>query len=64
MRALRRAGFIEKRQAGGHVILRHETDQNRWASVPVHGTKPVKPGTLRQILKSVEITADELRALL
>ena len=64
VRALQKAGFLLKRQHGSHAILRHQTDLSRRAIVPIHGSKPVKPGTLRAILKGVGVTVEELKQLL
>ena len=64
VQALQTAGFIVRRQHGAHVILRHATDLSRRAVVPVHGSKPVKPGTLRAILKGAGVTTEDLQALL
>ena len=64
VQALQKAGFIIKRQHGSHVILRHSIDLSRRAVVPVHGSKTVKPGTLRAILKGASITPEELKKLL
>ncbi|HEY2732260.1 MAG TPA: type II toxin-antitoxin system HicA family toxin [Polyangia bacterium] len=52
VRALERAGFIVLRQSGSHVTLRHSIDLARRATVPVHGSKAVKPGTLRAISRA------------
>lgn len=62
--AVARAGFIELRQRGSHVLLRHKDDLTRRVVVPVHGDSVVKPGTLRSILRGAQLSADELRALL
>ena len=64
VQALQKTGFIVRRQHGSHVILRHSTDLSRRAVVPVHGSKSVKPGTLRAILKGARISPEELRKLL
>jgi predicted RNA binding protein YcfA (HicA-like mRNA interferase family) len=45
-------------------VLRHATDVSRRAVVPVHGSKTVKPGTLRAILKGAGLTVDNLKELL
>ncbi|MDP2941391.1 MAG: type II toxin-antitoxin system HicA family toxin [Candidatus Omnitrophota bacterium] len=50
VRALERAGFIVRRQKGSHVVLTHSQDLSRRAVIPLHGSKSVKPGTLRAIL--------------
>jgi predicted RNA binding protein YcfA (HicA-like mRNA interferase family) len=64
VRALKRAGFVETRQSGSHLLMRHRTDFTRRATVPIHGAKPVRIGTLRAILKGAGITPEELRLLL
>lgn len=64
IRALTRLGFVELRRSGGHAILRHATDHTRRATVPLHGSKDVKPGTLRAILKGARVEVEQLRALL
>ena len=64
VRALQKAGFVVQRQQGSHVILRHATDLSRRAVVLIHGSKAVKPGTLRVILRGAQLTSDELKQLL
>jgi predicted RNA binding protein YcfA (HicA-like mRNA interferase family) len=64
MRALERAGFVVKRIKGSHHILVHPDDKTRRATVPVHGMKAIRQGTLRSILKQAKLTEDELRDLL
>ena len=64
IRALQKTGFIVMRQTGGHAILRHHTDLSRRTTVPVHGSKTIKPGTLRSILRGTQISAEELKELL
>jgi len=64
IRALERAGFVQLRQVGSHVSLRHRDDKARRATVPVHGTKTVKPGTLRAILKGAALTPEDLKQFL
>ena len=61
VRALERAGFLQLRQAGSHVTLRHSVDLTRRTTVPVHGSKAVRPGTLRAILRGAGLTVDELQ---
>ena len=64
VQALQKAGFLVKRQHGSHAILRHAADLSRRAIVPVHGSKTVKPGTLRAILKGAGLTVEEFKQLL
>lgn len=64
IRALERAGFRVDRTSGGHALMVHTTDPRRRATVPKHGSKPIRPGTLRSILRGAELTAEELDRLL
>ena len=61
VKALQRAGFVVRRQSGSHVVL---TSGERTISVPVHGGRDLKPGTLRSIIRDAGLTADDLRRLL
>lgn len=60
--ALQRAGFVVKRQKGSHVILRRDDPYAR-VVVPSH-RKPLKPGTLRQIIRDAGLTVEEFTELL
>ncbi|MCA9909373.1 MAG: type II toxin-antitoxin system HicA family toxin [Anaerolineae bacterium] len=60
--ALQRAGFIIKRQKGSHVIMKRE-DPHARVVVPSH-RKPLKPGTLRQIIREAGLTVEEFTELL
>lgn len=63
-RALQRAGFTVLRQKGSHLLLGHPGDPSRRCTVPLHGGKPVKPGTLQAILRGARLTLDEFLAAL
>lgn len=57
---LKRLGFIVVRQKGSHIRLHKRVyDKALKLTVPAH--KPVRPNTLRQILKQGEITLDEFK---
>ncbi|MFH1245284.1 MAG: type II toxin-antitoxin system HicA family toxin [Candidatus Omnitrophota bacterium] len=64
IRALEKEGFFIKRQSGSHVIMRHHNDLSRRCIVPVHGSTPVKPGTLHSILKGAQISLEKFIRLL
>ncbi len=64
VRALERAGFIQVRQQGSHLTMRHRDDPTRRATIPMHGSQVVRLGTLRAILKGAGVTIEELRDLL
>ena len=62
--ALEKIGFVALRQKGSHVLMRHREDFSRRATIPMHGSKPVKQGTLRAILRGAQIDVEELKKLL
>lgn len=62
IKALEKAGFTTARVRGSHHVLRHP--DGRTVAVPVHSARDVPPGTLRNILRIINMTADELRRLL
>jgi predicted RNA binding protein YcfA (HicA-like mRNA interferase family) len=57
---LKRAGFVEVRQSGSHVFLRHS--DGRMTFVAMH-RGDVPTGTFRKILKQAGLTEDEFRSL-
>jgi predicted RNA binding protein YcfA (HicA-like mRNA interferase family) len=63
IRALKRAGFEEKRQRGSHLHLYRASDQKR-VTVPVHKGRTVPVGTLRAILRDASIDVEEFCKLL
>ncbi|OHB18317.1 MAG: hypothetical protein A2854_00405 [Parcubacteria group bacterium RIFCSPHIGHO2_01_FULL_56_18] len=62
VRILERCGFLMQRQTGSHVLLEHS--DGRVVVIPVHANKDLPKGTLRGILRDVEITPDQLRELM
>ncbi len=62
IRVLERKGFIKVRQSGSHAIFRHSNGLR--TTVPIHSTKNIGKGLLKQIMKDAEITEDELRKLI
>jgi len=63
VRALKRAGFEERRQKGSHLHLRRASDKRR-VTVPVHKGKDMPVGTLRGILNDADLRIEEFRKLL
>jgi predicted RNA binding protein YcfA (HicA-like mRNA interferase family) len=60
IRTLQRFGFVVVRQKGSHIRRqKHTADKVTKITVPAH--KPVKPNTLRQILKQSGITIEEFK---
>ena len=64
VRALQRGGFVIVRISGSHHRLVHIDDPSRATTVPVHGAKTLRSGTMRNILRQTGLTIDELIALL
>ena len=62
VRALRLAGFEERRQRGSHLHLHREADGRR-VTVPIHRGRIVPLGTLRAILRDADISIEEFCAL-
>ena len=63
IKALKRAGFVERRQRGSHLYLWRKSDKCR-VIVPVHQGRDMRTGTLRNILRDANISPDEFRQLL
>jgi predicted RNA binding protein YcfA (HicA-like mRNA interferase family) len=53
-RALTHLGFSTDRQSGSHLIMRRGSQS---ISVPQH--RPIKPGTLRAILRQANLTVEQ-----
>jgi predicted RNA binding protein YcfA (HicA-like mRNA interferase family) len=63
VRALKRAGFVESRQKGGHVSLEKRTVELTFRTVvPQHRT--LAKGTLSDILRQAGLTIEQLLDLL
>ena len=62
VKALEKSGFAVARIHGSHQIMRH--DDGRGTTVPVHGGRDIRPGTLRSILRDTGLTVDDLHGLL
>ncbi|WP_239333813.1 type II toxin-antitoxin system HicA family toxin [Frankia sp. CiP3] len=62
VKALEKAGFTVARIHGSHNIMKHE--DGRRTTVPVHGGRDIRPGTLRAVLRDAGLTVDDLHGLL
>jgi len=62
IKALERAGFEVVRISGSHHIMRHQ--DGRSVSVPVHASRDMPRGTLRNILAVISVTDDDFLKLL
>ncbi len=64
LKAFIKLGFVERDRRNSHIKIVHMHDAGRYASLPNHRGANVAPGTLRNILKSTRISAEELRMML
>jgi predicted RNA binding protein YcfA (HicA-like mRNA interferase family) len=62
IRALKKLGFNEVRQKGGHIFFKHP--DGRFTLVTHHGREDISRGLLRQILREINISPDELLRVL
>ena len=58
--ALERHGFVLIRQTGSHKIFGHPGRLELRVTVPDHGSRDLKPGTLKKILDQAKLPADDI----
>ena len=63
IKALEAKAWYLKRIRGSHHILRHPAIPDA-IPVPVHGNRPVKPGTLLNILRTAGLSREEFLRLI
>lgn len=64
IKALKKAGFIEDRQKGSHLILINSA-KNKRVVVPIHSGKTIKKPLLQSIIENdAGLTIDEFLKLL
>ncbi len=63
VRALKRAGFVEDRQKGSHLILIHP-ESNARTVVPMHSGRTIKEPLLRAIVRDAGLRVQEFLELL
>ena len=63
IRALKRAGFVEDRQRGSHLVLIHPETKARTV-VPVHPGRAIKEPLLRAIVRDADLSVSEFIELL
>jgi len=61
--AFEKLGFKFDRKTSSHYIMK-KPGFSCALSVPVHGNRPVKNGTLRSLIRDAEISIEEFVALL
>ncbi|MDO8523466.1 MAG: type II toxin-antitoxin system HicA family toxin [bacterium] len=63
IRVLHKLGFFEHRQRGtSHLVMKHA--DGRRTTIPMHSGKDIPIGTLRAILRDIQIKPDKLIELL
>lgn len=63
VRILEKIGYVQVRQKGSHVRLRHSADpQRKPLTIPRH--KTLKRGLLHRLLRDARITDEQLSAFL
>jgi len=63
VKAFSKAGWAAVRQKGSHVIMVKE-DSVVTLSIPVHKNRPVKRGTLRDLITDAGLTVEKFVGLL
>jgi predicted RNA binding protein YcfA (HicA-like mRNA interferase family) len=63
LKSFKKKGLYSDRTRGSHTIMRNDDKPNIKLVVPIH-TRPIKPGTISNILKKAEISREELEDLL
>jgi predicted RNA binding protein YcfA (HicA-like mRNA interferase family) len=63
IKAVAKIGFTLVRIQGSHHILQRQ-GHPFVLSIPVHGNRALKPGTLRSLIRGAGITVDEFTRLL
>ncbi len=62
IRVLKKLGFDEVRQKGAHICFKHP--DGRFTLVPYHSNEDISRGLLRQIIREINVSPDELLELL
>ena len=62
VKALQKMGFFGYHRVGSHVQFKHL--DGRRTTVPVHSGKDIPRGTLRAVLKQINILPEEFRDVL
>ena len=63
IRALERAGFVQDRQKGSHVVMQHPQRKCQTV-VPVHKGETIQKGLLMDIVKQAGLSVEEFLKLL
>ncbi len=52
IKILKQNGFYEIRQKGSHLVMQK---QNKFTTIPIHGKKDIKIGTIKSIERSTGV---------
>ena len=63
VQALKRAGFVEDRQKGSHLVLIRPDTKARTV-IPIHSGRTIKDPLLRAILRDANVSREEFIGLL
>jgi predicted RNA binding protein YcfA (HicA-like mRNA interferase family) len=55
---LKKRGFVLDRQSGSHAVFIHP--DGRRTTVPIHGKRDLGKGLLRQIMRDVDLSVEDL----
>ena len=61
--ALKKAGFVEDRQKGSHLVLVHPQTKARTV-IPIHPWRDIKKPLILSIINDAKLTVDEFLLLL
>jgi predicted RNA binding protein YcfA (HicA-like mRNA interferase family) len=59
LKFLKKKGFYIHHQVGSHIVLKHEKDDSKRVTLPMHN-EDIKPGTFSSILKQAGIDKKEV----
>lgn len=62
VRILNKMGFAKHHQVGSHAQFKHP--DKRRATIPMHSGKDIPIGTLKAILKDIQISSDDFISFL
>lgn len=61
LRIILKRGFVIDRQSGSHIIVEHGTRKELTTTIPVHTNEDLPIGTLKKIMRDLELIADDLQ---
>jgi predicted RNA binding protein YcfA (HicA-like mRNA interferase family) len=58
VKILKKEGFIEFRQKGSHLHMKHKDDKTRWASIPIHGNEDLPRHVIKNIIRTAKLSEE------